>query len=74
MSPSSPEKAIPTFHFGPYNKDHYRDLRRRNVIRLLLTYLLSLVLSVIYFIYQNNAIIQDNRRLHLKGIAENQPK
>lgn len=74
MPPSSPEKAISTFHFGPYNKDHYRDIRRRNVIRLLLTYLLPLVLLAIYFIYQNNAIIQESRSLHLKGIAENQAK
>lgn len=74
MPPSSPEKATSTFDFGPYNKDHYRDLQRRNVIRLLLTYLFPLVLLAIYFIFQNNAIIQDSRRLHLKGIAENQAR
>lgn len=74
MPPSSPEKATSTFDFGPYNKDHYRDLQRRNIIRLLLTYLFPLVLLAIYFIFQNNAIIQDSRRLHLKGIAENQAR
>ncbi|MEW5924390.1 MAG: ATP-binding protein [Candidatus Zixiibacteriota bacterium] len=74
MPPSSPEKAATTFDFGPYNKDHYRDLQRRNVIRLLLTYLLPLVLLAIYFIFQNNAIILESRRLHLKGIAENQAR
>ena len=74
MPTPSPEKAVSTFQFGPYNEEHYRDIKRRNIIRLLLTYLLPLLLLAAYFIYQNNAIIQESRRLHLKGIAENQAK
>jgi len=69
MPPPSPDKAISTFQFGPYDADHYRDIKRRNIIRLLLTYLLPLVLLSIYFIYQNNAIVVEGRRIHLKGIA-----
>ena len=70
MPPSSPDNTVSTFQFGPYDEDHYREIKRRNIIRLLLTYLLPLVLLSIYFMYQNNAIVVEARHLHLKGIAE----
>jgi len=74
MPSPSPEKATSTFQFDPYDADHYRDIKRKNIFRLLVTYLLPLIILVIYFVYQNNAIVQDSRRLHLRGIAENQAK
>ena len=56
----------------PFSDDHYREIRRKNVIRLLLTYLLPLLVLSGFFYFQYNAIVADSRRLHLKAIAENQ--
>ena len=56
----------------PYGKKHYRELKRRNIIRLVLTYSLPLILLSIYFYFQYDTIISESKRLHLKAIAENQ--
>ncbi|UCD18263.1 MAG: histidine kinase [Candidatus Zixiibacteriota bacterium] len=56
----------------PFPEDHYRDLKRRHVIRLVLTYLAPLLILIIYFYFQYNAMLSESRRLHLKAIAENQ--
>jgi len=52
-------------------EEFYRDLRRRHVIRLLLTYILPILLLAVYFAYQYRAIANQSRQLHLKAIAEN---
>jgi len=54
------------------NKSHYRDFRRKNIVRLSLTYLAPLIVLTIYFYFQYNSIVEESRRLHLKAIAENQ--
>lgn len=56
----------------PFDEQHYRDFKRKNIIRLLLTYLAPLILLTIYFFIQYNAIVSEGRRLHLRAIAENQ--
>ncbi len=58
--------------FLPYGKKHYSDLKRRNIIRLLLTYTAPLVILTILFYFQYNSLISESQRLHLKSIAENQ--
>ncbi|MBN1211007.1 MAG: histidine kinase [candidate division Zixibacteria bacterium] len=58
--------------FAPFDEEHYREIRRKNIIRLLLTYLTPLILLTIYFYVQYGVIISEGRRLHLTAIAENQ--
>jgi two-component system NtrC family sensor kinase len=55
-----------------FDRGHYRELRRRNIIRLTLTYLAPLILLTGYFYFQYGAVVAEGRRLHLKAIAENQ--
>ena len=59
---------------GPYQlgEHYYRDLRRRHIVRLLLTYILPILLLSLYFGFQYRAIDRESRILHLKAIAENQ--
>lgn len=56
----------------PFRESHYRDLKRRHIIRLLLTYLAPLMILVVYFFYQYNQVILEGQRMHLRAIAENQ--
>lgn len=51
---------------------HYRDLLRRNLVRLFLTYLAPLILLTIYFHFQYRVTWREGRELHLKSIAEYQ--
>lgn len=53
--------------------DHfYRDLKRKNVFRLILTYLAPLILLAIYFYIQYGTMVAQSQSLHLRAIAENQ--
>ena len=56
----------------PFSESHYRDVKRKNVIRLLITYLGPLLVLAVYFYFQYGAIYEEGRRLHLRAIAENQ--
>ncbi len=56
----------------PYHLGHYRDLKRRHIVRLLSTYLAPLLILTLYFYFQYGAIVSEARRLHLRGTAENQ--
>ena len=58
--------------FLPFEKKHYQELKRRNIVRLILTYSAPLIILTVYFYFQYNAIVSESRRLHLKAIAENQ--
>ncbi len=58
--------------YAPFTKEHYRELRRKTVVRLLVTYLAPLILLAAYFFYQYDAMLTEGRRLHLRAIAENQ--
>ncbi|MFH2056332.1 MAG: histidine kinase, partial [bacterium] len=55
-----------------FSAQHYRELKRRHIIRLLFTYLAPLVLLSIYFFYQYDQMVSESRRLHLRAIAESQ--
>ena len=56
----------------PFDEEHYRRVRRRNIFRLFFTYIAPLVLLTVYFFVQQSAIVSQSRNLHLKAIAENQ--
>ena len=56
----------------PFDKEHYRELKRKQVIRLLFFYLGPLIVLIIFFSIQYSAMVAESRRLHLTAIAENQ--
>jgi len=72
MNAVPPQNATPVLGPSPYNDEHYRELKRRNIIRLLITYLTPLILLTVYFFVQYDAMVREGRRLHLRAIAENQ--
>ncbi len=51
---------------------HYRDLKRRNVLRLFLTYIAPLIVLSLFFYFQYDAMASRSRQLHLQAVAENQ--
>jgi two-component system NtrC family sensor kinase len=72
MVENSRNKTKPVPEFLPFDEKHYSDLRRKNIIRLLLTYLAPLLLIIIYFYFQYDKLASESRRLHLQAIAESQ--
>jgi two-component system NtrC family sensor kinase len=54
--------------------DYYRELKRRNVIRLILTYLVPIIVLSVYFYFHQKQIMSQSQRSHLEAIAENQAK
>jgi two-component system NtrC family sensor kinase len=58
--------------FLPFTKEHYRELRRSQLIRLSLTYLTPIILVTIFFSFQYGNLVRDSLELHLTAIAENQ--
>ena len=51
---------------------YYRQQQRRNVVRLVLTYLLPLIILTLYFAFQYRQIVIASAKAHLIAIAENQ--
>jgi PAS domain S-box-containing protein len=49
---------------------HYREIKRKHVIRLFLTYVLPLIVLSIYFFFQHASIVKEGRNLHLAAVAE----
>jgi two-component system NtrC family sensor kinase len=72
MLVSSSQKSKTSFDYLPFNEKHYKEFKRKNLIRLLLTYLTPLIILTTYFYYQYDAMVSESRHLHLKAIAENQ--
>lgn len=68
-SDSKPTSDVGIQSFGP---EHYKELRRRHVVRLVITYLVPLLLVIVYFQVRYNSLVSQSRRLHLGAIAENQ--
>ncbi|MEZ5360231.1 MAG: ATP-binding protein [Candidatus Zixiibacteriota bacterium] len=66
------DKSKTTFDYLPFNDKHYRDFKRKSIVRLLLTYLTPLIVLSIYFYYQYDTMVTDSRSLHLTATAENQ--
>ncbi len=60
--------------FDQLGRKYYNDLQRRNIVRLLLTYLAPLVILIIYFNIEYDALLNEGKRLHLESVAENQSK
>ncbi len=55
-----------------HSERYYQQLQRKNLLRLVLTYLLPLVVLTIYFAIQYRQILDVSARAHLTAIAENQ--
>lgn len=53
---------------------HYRELRRKNVLRLFFTYLAPLIILTFYFRIQYLSLLRESSREHLKSVAEYQAK
>ncbi len=69
----SVDKKLKSFPVSfEFDSGHYREMRRRNIIRLLFTYIGPLVFLAVFFFFQYDAIVSESRRLHLKAIAESQ--
>ena len=68
----SQDKSKTAFDYLPFNEKHYKEFKRKNIVRLLLTYLTPLIILGIYFFYQYDTMVSDSQHLHLKAIAENQ--
>ncbi len=49
---------------------HYKDLFRRNFIRLSFTYLTPLILLIVFAQYQYTKLLQESRDIHLRSVAE----
>jgi two-component system NtrC family sensor kinase len=62
---SSP--GAPALHGEAY----YRDLKRRNVIRLFLTYVAPILLLGVYFYFQYQTLANRSQQAHLRAIADN---
>ena len=60
------------FDILPFDKSHYDELRRRYLVRLLLTYIAPLLIVILFSYFQYRSLDNESRKLHLKAIAENQ--
>ena len=59
--------SAPTLHGEAY----YRDLKRRNVVRLFLTYVVPILLLGVYFYFQYQTLARGSQQAHLRAIADN---
>ena len=69
-------KDTPIVYQDPILKKgrYYKELRKKYITRLVLTYLVPLVILAIYFYFQYQAIDIEGQRAHLTAVAENQAK
>jgi two-component system NtrC family sensor kinase len=58
--------------YYPMDEARFRELRRKHVIRLFVTYLAPFMILTIYLYTQYRAMDEESRRLHLRAIAESQ--
>ncbi len=66
---SDKERNVTPADFSPFDERHYKELWRRQVGRLLLSYLAPLVLAVGYFAVQYDQLASESRQLQLQAIA-----
>jgi len=59
-------------NYLPFDPIHYRELKRKHLIRLFSTYIAPVGIFILYFSVQNERLISESRRLHLTATAENQ--
>jgi len=72
MATKSPGQSKSYSEILPFDDEHYRELRHKHLFRLLATYLAPLVILIVYFYFQYNALVSESQRFHLVAIAENQ--
>lgn len=56
----------------PFKEEYYREYKRRQILRLLFSYVAPLLILVLYFAVEYSTLISESQRLHLTAIAENQ--
>jgi two-component system NtrC family sensor kinase len=56
------------------SEEYYRDLQRKNLLRLVLIYLAPLIILSLYFYFQYRSILRQSSQNHLKTVAENYAK
>ncbi|HUV14755.1 MAG TPA: ATP-binding protein [Acidobacteriota bacterium] len=56
--------------FLPFGEQHYKELWRKQVVRLLLLYSGPLLVAIVYFSFQYNELIHESNQLHLQATAE----
>jgi len=66
------EKSQGETHKNLLLEKHYKDLKRKHIIRLSLMYLLPLIILIVYFQFQYSNMLNDSKTMHLQSIAENQ--
>ncbi len=66
------QKAVISADALPFKAEHYREWRRRQIVRMAITYLAPLVILIVYFQYRYVGLKEDSRRVHLGAIAEHQ--
>jgi two-component system NtrC family sensor kinase len=66
------EKGKRDEDYYPLDESRYRELKRRHVVRLVITYLAPFVLLTAYLYVQYSALDRESDRLHLMAIAESQ--
>lgn len=58
--------------YYPLDEHQYRELRRKHIVRLVITYIAPFVLLTAYLYLQYGALDRESERLHLMAIAESQ--
>jgi two-component system NtrC family sensor kinase len=53
-----------------HGEKYYRDLQRKNLLRLIVTYLAPMILLSAYFYFQYHAVFQESLGNHLRTVAE----
>lgn len=66
---SEKQRNVTPADFSPFDERHYKELWRRQVVRLLLSYLAPLVLAIGYFAVQYDQLASESRQLQLQAIA-----
>jgi len=56
---------------SPGTEAYYRDAKRRNVIRLLLSYVAPVILLSVYFYFLYERLAGQSLNMHLQAVAEN---
>ncbi|MFH1052301.1 MAG: ATP-binding protein [bacterium] len=66
------DKKVKSVEDTPLRQQHYKDLRRKYLVRLSLTYMAPTIILMIFFVYQYITLNNENQKNHLMSIAEGQ--
>ncbi|HOP07476.1 MAG TPA: ATP-binding protein [candidate division Zixibacteria bacterium] len=56
----------------PFKPEHYREWRRRQFMRMAITYIAPLILLSVYFQYLSVGLRDESRQIHLGAVAEHE--